>query len=165
MKDFDARLAGHREEKVVLQVPITLAGVRLAAAAIKGITETVHGLDDTCQVDVVVAEVGNNVVLHGHGKSASRREESRITITVETMEDGVILIFEDEGPPFDPVTTPAGTPEQSIAKGGGGLGLFIIKQIMDELSYERVGNRNVLRLVKYAPKSKEISQPDRQTQL
>jgi len=155
MKDSNARQTGHKEDRIILQVPITLAGVRLAAAAIKGITETVNGLDDTCQVDVVVAEVGNNIVLHGYGKSASRREGSRITITAETMDDGVVLIFEDEGPPFDPVSTPAGTPEQSIAKGGGGLGLFMIKQIMDELSYERVGNRNVLRLVKYTPKSAE----------
>ena len=68
MKDSNARQTGHKEDRIVLQVPITLGGVRLAAAAIKGVTETVNGLDDTCQVDVVVAEVGNNIVLHGYGE-------------------------------------------------------------------------------------------------
>lgn len=136
-------------ERLTLHVPAVLGGVRLAAAAVRGIAETIIGEDDAGQVEVVVAEVGNNIILHGYGSESDSSNDRSITITVETRDDRVILVFEDDGPPFDPVTARAGTPEESIARGGGGLGLFIMRQIMDELSYERLDDKNVFRLVKY----------------
>jgi len=136
-------------EHITLYVPAVLGGVRLAAAAVKGIAETIVGEDDAGQIEVVVAEVGNNIILHGYGSEPCSSDDRSITITVETRDDQVILVFEDDGPPFDPVEARAGTPEESIARGGGGLGLFIMRQIMDELSYERLDEKNIFRLVKY----------------
>ena len=136
-------------ERITLHVPAALGGVRLAAAAVRGIAETIVGEDDAGQVEVVVAEVGNNIILHGYGSQSDSSGDRGITITVETRDDQVILVFEDDGPPFDPVAARAGTPEESIARGGGGLRLFIMRQIMDELSYERLDDKNVFRLVKH----------------
>jgi serine/threonine-protein kinase RsbW len=136
-------------ERLTIYVPAVLGGVRLAAAAVRGIAETVIGEDDAGQVEVVVAEVGNNIILHGYGSESDSLENHTIVITVETRDDRVILVFEDDALPFDPVVARAGTPEESIARGGGGLGLFIMRQIMDELYYERRDEKNVFRLVKY----------------
>jgi serine/threonine-protein kinase RsbW len=136
-------------ERLTLHVRAVLGGVRLAAAAVRGVAETIISEDDAGQLEVVVAEVGNNIILHGYGSLSDSRDDRSITITVETRDDRVILVFEDDGPPFDPVAARAGTPEESIARGGGGLGLFIMRQVMDELSYERLDGKNVFRLVKY----------------
>jgi serine/threonine-protein kinase RsbW len=140
-------------ESIALHVPAVLGSVRLAAAAIRGIAETVIDEDDAGQIEVVVAEVGNNIILHGYASEADPSDDRSITITVETRDDCVVLVFEDDGPPFDPVSARAGTPEESIARGGGGLGLFIMRQIMDELSYDRIDEKNVFRLVKFRDKN------------
>jgi serine/threonine-protein kinase RsbW len=142
-------------EQITLHVPAVLGGIRLAAAAVRGIAETIVGEDDAGQIEVVVAEVGNNIILHGYGSQSGSSDDRSITIVVETRDDHIILVFEDDGPPFDPVAARAGTPEESIARGGGGLGLFIMRQIMDELSYERLDDKNVFRLVKYRDRNTE----------
>ena len=60
---------------------------------------------------------------------------------------GETLIFTliDEGEPFDPTTLEA--PDTSLPaeeRPIGGLGVFLLKQIMDEVRYERQGTRNIL---------------------
>jgi anti-sigma regulatory factor (Ser/Thr protein kinase) len=64
--------------------------------------------------------------------------------------DGVVLLeFEDSGTPFDPLShkdpdVAAGLEERKI----GGLGVFIVKRIMDSVEYCREGGRNLLRMIK-----------------
>jgi anti-sigma regulatory factor (Ser/Thr protein kinase) len=107
--------------------------------------------DEADQVEVAVAEVGNNIVVHAfdgvHGQAPGRE----FTVAVMTGSEGLILEFVDDGPPFDPASAPPGTPEESVARGGGGLGLFIMRRVMDECSYERADGQNVLHLVKKRP--------------
>ena len=68
-----------------------------------------------------------------------------------SVRDGAIVFrLIDEGRPFDPtkggedVDTTSGAEERAI----GGLGIFLIKQMMDKVSYSREGNRNVLTMIK-----------------
>jgi len=62
----------------------------------------------------------------------------------------LIIRIVDEGVPFDPTTeapevdTTLDTEEREV----GGLGLFLVRQCMDEVSYERKGDTNVLTLIK-----------------
>lgn len=76
-----------------------------------------------------------------------------VIITAERVrqEDGterIIFTLTDEGVPFDPtraqepdVTLPA--EKRSI----GGLGIFLVQQLMERVTYERLGQRNVLAMV------------------
>ena len=72
------------------------------------------------------------------------------TIRLElTQEPAVVLTFIDSGIAFNPlekedpnVNLPA--EERQI----GGLGIFMTKKTMDEVRYERAGDRNVLTLIK-----------------
>ena len=63
--------------------------------------------------------------------------------------ESVTIEFIDEAPPFDPLTetpipdTAAGIEERQI----GGLGVFLVREMMDEAEYTRDGNRNRLKLV------------------
>jgi anti-sigma regulatory factor (Ser/Thr protein kinase) len=51
-----------------------------------------------------------------------------------------MMTIEDDGPRFDPLSLPppdvtAGLAERPV----GGLGLFLVRQLMDVVSYDRVG--------------------------
>ncbi len=59
------------------------------------------------------------------------------------------FVLSDEGTPFDPtaaeeVDVTLDVEDRPI----GGLGIFLVRQIMDEVSYERVDNKNVLTMIK-----------------
>ena len=100
------------------------------------------------QLDLAAEEIFVNIADYayapGHGKAS---------ILVETDEAAreAVIIFTDEGRPFDP--TAKEDPELSIPadeRTPGGLGIFITKKLMDGLSYEYRGGKNILRLVKKA---------------
>lgn len=141
----------NEEESLVMSVGVSLGSVRLAAAAVRGIAELMYGVDEGCQIDVVVAEVGNNIVLHGMGAAAEISKDATFKLGVYVTEDWIKLVFEDAGPPFDLTSARPGTPDESIARGGGGLGIFIVRQVMDELAYSRIDEVNRLTLIKYKP--------------
>ena len=59
----------------------------------------------------------------------------------------MILQLSDDGIAFDPtahVPNEKATDERQV----GGLGIHLIRQIVDELHYERKENKNILRMVK-----------------
>jgi len=56
---------------------------------------------------------------------------------------------EDDGKPFDPTQAPVVDTSLPLEKKPiGGLGIHLIRRAMDEMSYRRQANRNVLRMVK-----------------
>ena len=72
-------------------------------------------------------------------------------ITVRMMSDGHILRFQiiDAGVPFDPTNkdrtdTTLSVEERQI----GGLGILLVRELMDSINYERINHQNVLTLVK-----------------
>lgn len=73
-------------------------------------------------------------------------------VTLEADKEGKVIIFRliDEGVPFDPtaeaheVDTTLSAEERPI----GGLGIFLIQQMMDSVTYERQGNKNILTMKK-----------------
>lgn len=97
------------------------------------------------KVKLVVEELGLNIIDHGYGNDDSKELEFRLA-----AEEGAVRIeFIDEARPFDPLTdtpvpdTSAGIEEREI----GGLGVFLVREMMDEVKYTRDGNRNRLTLV------------------
>jgi serine/threonine-protein kinase RsbW len=59
------------------------------------------------------------------------------------------MTIEDEGPGFDPLSLPPPDVTASLAdRRVGGLGVFLVRQMMDSVSYERVAGRNQLRMSK-----------------
>ena len=97
------------------------------------------------KVKLVVEELGLNIIDHGYGNDESKELEFRLV-----AEEGAVRIeFVDEARPFDPLTdtpmpdTAAGIEDRQI----GGLGVFLVREMMDEVEYSRDGNRNRLTLV------------------
>ena len=72
-----------------------------------------------------------------------------VNIHAKVSNEWVKFIISDNGTPFDPtvisdVDTTLSAEERPI----GGLGIHLVRQIMDSVDYERVENRNVLTLIK-----------------
>ena len=97
------------------------------------------------QVDLVLEELVLNVVNHGNGGG-----EGEIKIELVSDEEAVTIQIIDDGRPFDPLTdapepdTESGIEDRAV----GGLGIHLVRTMMDEVSYRREENKNHIRLVK-----------------
>ena len=96
------------------------------------------------QLDIAIDELFSNIAHYAYGP-----EGGEVTVRASLGERSLTLVFVDRGAPFDPlgqadpdVTLPA---EQREI---GGLGIFMVKKSMDELSYERADGENRLKVVK-----------------
>jgi anti-sigma regulatory factor (Ser/Thr protein kinase) len=98
--------------------------------------------------ELALEEVFLNVVTHG----APAGPLPRIEVTLSLVGDSLTMTVEDSGSHFDPTSLPPPDVTASAAsRPVGGLGVFLVRQMMDAVSYERVGNRNRLRMTKYLP--------------
>jgi anti-sigma regulatory factor (Ser/Thr protein kinase) len=99
----------------------------------------------TISINLVLEEALTNVIFYAFEKGV----ESEILIDL-TMEGTLMtIIITDEGRPYDP--TQKNDPDINLSAEDrpiGGLGIFLIKQIMDEISYERIGSKNQFTMVK-----------------
>ena len=106
-----------------------------------------EGLAETVVIDlrVVAEEVLTNVAKHAFEPGMTPALDLRVSFT----EAAVRLEFRDEGRAFDPLGEPPPDldlpPEQRPL---GGLGLTLVRALVDEARYEREVGANVLRLVK-----------------
>jgi anti-sigma regulatory factor (Ser/Thr protein kinase) len=96
--------------------------------------------------ELALEEVFVNIVMHG----ARPGTVPCVEVSLARAEDGVTMTFEDDGPEFDPLSMPA--PDVNAGLGErpvGGLGIFLVRRMMDAVSYQRVGVRNRLSMTKY----------------
>ena len=101
--------------------------------------------DLSFQVNLVLEELWLNVVNHGHEDGF---HEVEIELTSEA--ESLTVEITDEGKPFNPLNeAPAPDVTASLEdRSMGGLGLHLVRTLMDELRYRREGGRNHLTLVK-----------------
>ncbi len=93
------------------------------------------------QVNVAVDELFSNIVLYSGASMAT------VKCLVENGE--VIVEFSDNGKPYDPTAAP--DPDTSLSaedRNVGGLGIFMVKKTMDDISYEYKNKKNILTIRK-----------------
>jgi anti-anti-sigma factor len=96
-------------------------------------------------MNVVLDELLTNTVTHG----LAGREDGSVTIDVELHPDRLAVTLADDGKPFDPFGR--GAPDTTLSveeRPIGGLGIHLVRQLVDEVSYHRRDDRNVVVLVK-----------------
>ncbi len=92
------------------------------------------GLDDTAASDVQVAvdEACTNTIVHGLEKDPSKS----FSLTVEEQEDQLLICLRERGKPFDYDNVREPDPDAPLEERSiGGLGIFFVKQLMDEVEY------------------------------
>lgn len=116
------------------------------------ITSQVEGLADreewppdlTFKINLVLEEVGLNIMNHGHEGGLHE-----IEITLISEDKALTLEITDDGKPFDPLKD-APLPDidaEMEDRPIGGLGIHLVRTMMDELCYRREQGKNHLTLV------------------
>ena len=79
-----------------------------------------------------------------------------IDVRIELSSDRLAVTIADDGIPFNPFS--GAPPDTSLSleeRELGGLGIHVVSKVMDEVSYNRRTDRNVVILVKYLDDSSE----------
>jgi anti-sigma regulatory factor (Ser/Thr protein kinase) len=129
----------HFSLKAVLPNLPLLRGFVVEACQLMGV-----GDDVTQSLKLAVDEACANLILHGY----QGLEPGDIRLSVEHLGDRVQLQVQDDGHAFHPDL--AALPELGAAieeREPGGLGIFFIKQTVDELSYESSDGVNRMTLI------------------
>lgn len=96
-------------------------------------------------VHLVLDELASNIINHGYGESGHAFQ-----ITIQSRPESLTIEVVDEARPFDPFQdAPHPTVEASVeARPIGGLGVHLVKHLMDEMKYKHENGKNCLTLVK-----------------
>ena len=92
------------------------------------------------RVNIAVDEIFSNIAQYSGASS--------VTLGCALSEGKATLRFSDNGRPYDPTEKP--DPDTTLSaeeRDIGGLGIFMVKKIMDEVSYEYTDGLNILTLV------------------
>ena len=96
-------------------------------------------------VNLSIDEILTNTISYGYDDD----EPHRIDIVVRLEADSLFVVITDDSAPFDLSATPEADIEASLdEREVGGLGLFLVHQMMDKVEYERVEDRNIVTLTK-----------------
>jgi len=127
-------------------VAITITNAPSELARVSALTDkfaTANQLSSDVIADLQVAldEILINIIRYGY--SDDRGHEISIQLRIE---NGVLVsIIEDDGRAFDPLTLPepdVGAPLQQ--RRAGGLGIHFVRNLMNEVTYNRSADRNRL---------------------
>jgi len=100
-----------------------------------------EGLPADSEMDVTLAleEVVSNVIRHG----CTPGREYDIQVHFQAADGAVEVEVTDDAMAFDPLSLPPPNLDVPIEqRKAGGLGVFLVRELMDEVSYQRVDGRN-----------------------
>ena len=98
------------------------------------------------QIDIAIDELFGNIAQYAYNP-----ETGPATVRVEVSDApiSVTITFMDHGVPYDPLQKE--DPDITLSaeeRGTGGLGIFMVKKTMDEITYEYKDGQNILRIRK-----------------
>ena len=133
---------GHERGVVALSIPAKAEYIALCRLALTGLAR-VRDLEPEVLADLKLAltEACSNSIRHGYAGDRVGSVEVRYELT----EDRLTVEVVDEGNGFDPNVRSAGEDELDE----GGLGIAIIRALVDELAIESGDDGSRLRFIKY----------------
>jgi len=134
------------QKKVQIKLKNSIDELPTLAAKIEELAEKWElSMGISMNLNLVLEEIFTNIVNYGF------TDKKEHTIVIDFIYDDILTIkITDDGIAFNPLTdarTPdlnAGVEERQI----GGLGIYIVNEIMDKVDYKRIENENILILHK-----------------
>lgn len=104
-----------------------------------------HHFPDNLQSDInlAAAEIFDNITSYAY-----QPDKGDVTLYVSVGEEAVIR-FEDTGKPYNPLEQPDPNLDVPLMEREiGGLGVYFVKKLMDEITYSYAENKNILTIMK-----------------
>lgn len=133
-------------DAVEVRLPNSLEALEPLHSAVAGFCRS-RGIDPDSEfkIDLALEEVFSNIVRHG-GADGRAHE---VVVRIHGGRGRVCISVEDEGRPFNPLRQPEVDVGAALSeRRAGGLGIHLVRQLLDEVRYQRRPQGNRLILVK-----------------
>ncbi len=140
------------DKEAVLTVDATLDGLDAVNEFVDGLLKDVPCTDETrAKLDILVEEVFVNIVNYAYAPGTG---QATVRGRISQDSDYIItLVFEDSGKKFNPLERKESLSADAVRKRAknrqrGGLGIFLVLDIADEIRYEWRDEKNILTVKK-----------------
>ena len=106
-------------------------------------------MENAFNINLAIEEAVTNIIMYAYPKD----EEHEFTLMVRHLDDRLIFKLIDAGKEFDPTAQPDADVTLSLEdRPIGGLGIYLIRKVMNTVKYRRIDDKNVLTMVKIIDK-------------
>ncbi|HVF86413.1 MAG TPA: ATP-binding protein [Pyrinomonadaceae bacterium] len=140
------------ERTFTLKVPSSTENLAMIREFLNGVlAQTALDQSDVGKLEMAVDEACANVIEHAYDHDATKEVVVRVIFDEELVRINII----DTGRGFDPQSIPQADLERLVAeRRSGGLGLRLMKSLVDEVRYEfEPGQKNELHMTKRIKKT------------
>jgi anti-sigma regulatory factor (Ser/Thr protein kinase) len=93
-------------------------------------------------INLVIEESLINTIQHGYDDEI----EHLISLQITLKKDEVVLRFEDDAKEFNPLATPRLEKSETLLNSSKGLGIHLVRSMMNAMAYFRENNKNILEI-------------------
>ncbi|WP_186757231.1 ATP-binding protein [Echinicola salinicaeni] len=127
-------------KSIKISIPSLIENIKIIESFIDNAKEKFQINDDIYgNIMISVTECVSNAIIHGNQGDAQKT----VKLELNFLEDQLKFIIEDEGKGFDFDNLQDPTSPENIEKSGG-RGVFIMKNLCDEVKFEEEGKKTVL---------------------
>lgn len=132
-----------------LDIPNRVTSIRLVTAWISDSLKSAGFPKDlSFNLELCAEEAITNIISYGYQDDI----EHQIVLQLDLGNNRVSLEIKDDGNPFNPLEMPVHVAPQGLADAKvGGLGVELVRKMMDECSYVRERNCNILKMTACLP--------------
>jgi serine/threonine-protein kinase RsbW len=125
-----------------LLLPATMESLEICRLFVMGKLQQLHVVQELeFKVELVLEEVLTNVIHYAYPEEAGEME---VACTIEDDQNFCFRVT-DWGIPFNPLERPDPELSEDISERQvGGLGIYLVRHLVDDLSYERQEGKNTL---------------------
>lgn len=129
-----------------LRIKNQISELERVAQFIEEIGEELHlDMEMQMNLNLVMEEMVSNVIFYAYPKEA----DSEIELLAKSDGKKLTFVLSDQGKEFDPTAKEDADPDVNPAEREiGGMGIFIVKNIMNHVTYQRLEGKNLLTMTK-----------------
>jgi len=129
-------------KKAVLTLPVTMDRLNEITDFVEStLQEEAVDESDIYPIHLAVDEVCTNIFSYSRARV--------VTVMIETNPTDLMVTISDDGFPFNPLTIPPPDLNAGIDdREPGGLGIHLVRNFLEDISYEYQNGKNVLRMMK-----------------
>ncbi len=122
-------------KNISIEIPSLVENIRIVESFVDNAKEEYSLTDDLYgNIMIAVIESVNNAIIHGNKTDKNKN----VLLSATLHDEQIVFIVSDEGQGFNHLSLPDPTAPENIEKIGG-RGIFLIKNLADEVSFKSEG--------------------------